>query len=102
MITDERPGSLLSVLRERNLSVSIESIYSCMNGIALFTIQCNLTNDGVNQVDDVINLIFQVKLNFTVGQKQFSQIWQMSQHFLFVVHSSNKRQRCSRMDFQRA
>lgn len=39
-----------------------------MAGIALFNITCDLTDEGVRHVDDIINLVFQVSMDdyFTI------------------------------------
>lgn len=59
----EGPTSLLSVLKRRGWSskLSAGSKFEA-RGIELFDVDVDLTEEGVDHVDDIIKLIFQVIL----------------------------------------
>lgn len=62
MIGHEGPGSLLSVLKARSWCNSLLGGPRGSNkGFDFFTINVDLTPDGIDHVDDIIHLIFQVR-----------------------------------------
>lgn len=58
----EGPDSLLDFLQKKGLCISLMVRYNVMFDIAYFHIQCNTTDAGMEQADDVINFIFQVRV----------------------------------------
>lgn len=59
-MTLDGPGSLKALVRRKGWCINLQAQYSFMAGIAIFQIQCDLTNVGLELVDDVINIVFQV------------------------------------------
>ena len=59
LIGHESKGSLLSELKRLGLSSALLSYYDCMEGFGFFHINVDLTEMAMNQIDQVIILIFQ-------------------------------------------
>ncbi|PIC23637.1 hypothetical protein B9Z55_017267 [Caenorhabditis nigoni] len=59
LIGDEAPGSLLSELKRRGWVSELESGYHTpASGFAFFTVSMDLSNDGLDHVDEIIELMF--------------------------------------------
>ena len=61
MISQKGFGSLYSVLRERNLCNNLNVDTTIISGFGFFFILCDITNDGLERVDEILTLVFQVK-----------------------------------------
>ena len=61
LIGHEGPGSLLSALKERGWCNKLSSGYdNGIRGFAFYLIEADLTNDGMEHIDDILELVFQV------------------------------------------
>lgn len=61
LVGHEGPGSLLSALKAHGWSSSlVGGVRQGAKGFAFFVITVDLTEDGIEHVDDIIDLIFQV------------------------------------------
>lgn len=70
MIGHEGPGSLLSELKNRGWVNSLMAGDSSgAKGFGFFGINVDLTEDGIEHVDDIITLAFQVLIYFTFCAK---------------------------------
>lgn len=58
------PGSLLSLLKVKGWCYSLQS-YSqyCGRGFATYSISVDLTENGINHIDDIVELVFQVRIS---------------------------------------
>lgn len=61
LITNQGPGSLISTLRNRKICENVEFETEISIGIGFCCISCLLTDEGVERVDEVLDLIFQVQ-----------------------------------------
>lgn len=52
--------AMISTLQKRNLCINMQSDYVIRAGMGFFSIICNLTDNGLKYIDDIIELIFQV------------------------------------------
>ncbi|XP_026685109.1 insulin-degrading enzyme, partial [Diaphorina citri] len=84
LIGHEGPGSLLSELRRRGWCNSlVGGPRSGAKGFAFFTVTVDLTLDGINHADDIVELLFQyIKLIHDQGPQE----WIFLELFVQIIH----------------
>lgn len=66
LIGHEGPGSLLSALRSRGWCNSlVGGVRTGSKGFSFFGINVDLTEDGIEHIDDIVQLVFQVNIKLT-------------------------------------
>ena len=65
-IAHQGRGTLFSVLQSRDLCTSVDFQYHSIAGIALGRILCMITDASRQQIDTIINLIFQVEFEYGI------------------------------------
>ncbi|CAG2165740.1 unnamed protein product, partial [Oppiella nova] len=72
LIGHEGPGSLLSALKSRNWCTCLGADSTTSRGFAFFTVTVDLTEQGIECIDDIIALVFQyINLLKREGPKQW-------------------------------
>lgn len=72
LIGHEGKGSLLSELKARGLCSSLSAYYDCVDGFGFFHISVDLTEDALNRLDEIPQLVFQyINLLKIEGPKEY-------------------------------
>ena len=82
MMIQKGPGSLFSVLRQRNLCTDLDVKNSFFPGFGFYTIICTVTRKGVEFVDEIVTLIFQVSHD---SLKNVIIIFKVCTYVLFTI-----------------
>lgn len=62
LISHEGPGSLMSLLKAKGWCNSLYSYSYCGGrGFAIYNISADLTENGINHTNDIVELVFQVR-----------------------------------------
>jgi insulysin len=72
----EGPGSLLSVLRTKGWCNSlVGGARTGSRGFGFFGINVDLTEEGIEHVDDIVKLVFQVSRYVSLHRYGYSMTW---------------------------